>query len=207
MINNPHIGIAGNIGVGKTTFTEILSEKFNWKPLYESVVDNPYLDDFYKNMDRWSFNLQIYFLYNRFSNQVNLSDINVGFIQDRTIYEDKEIFAKNLKDLKCMSERDWQTYVKLFDSIVEFVRKPDLIIYLKASTDTLLSRIRKRNRNFEKNIDPEYIHSLNIYYNKWISKINDEKKLIISTDNFNVFKDFDRLEEIFNEIRLKLKKV
>ena len=109
--------------------------------------------------------------------------------------------------LKCMSERDWQTYVKLFDSIVEFVRKPDLIIYLKASTDTLLSRIRKRNRNFEKNIDPEYIHSLNIYYNKWISKINDEKKLIINTDNFNVFKDFDRLEEIFNEIRLKLKKV
>ena len=138
---------------------------------------------------------------------MNLSEIGVGFIQDRTIYEDKEIFAKNLKDLNHMSERDWETYSNLFDSMINFIRKPDLIIYLKASTDTLLSRINKRNRNFEKNIDPEYIHSLNIYYNKWISNLNEDKKLIINTDNFNVFEDFDELEEIYNKIRLKLNKI
>ena len=205
MIKNPHIGVAGNIGAGKTTITKKLAEKFSWKPVYESVVDNPYLSDFYKNMNRWSFNLQIYFLYHRFSSQVKLKDIVGGFIQDRTIYEDKEIFAKNLNDLKFMSNRDWQTYKSLFDNMTMFISKPDLIIYLKTSTDTLLSRIKNRDREFEKNIDPEYIHSLNVYYDRWINKLDKKNTLIINTNKFNIFKDFDRLQEIFKEVENKLK--
>jgi len=203
-MNNPHIGIAGNIGAGKTTLTEKLTNKFNWKPVYESVVDNPYLKDFYNDMSKWSFNLQIYFLNNRFQNQIKLSKINEGFVQDRTIYEDKEIFAKNLRDLRLMSERDWKTYINLFDNMVQFIRKPDLIIYLKATTDTLLSRIQNRDRNFEKNMDPEYIHSLNIYYDKWIASLNNDSTLIIKTDNFNIFKDSDRLNDIFKTIEKKV---
>jgi len=205
LIKNPHIGVAGNIGAGKTTITKKLAEKFSWKPVYESVVDNPYLSDFYKNMNRWSFNLQIYFLYHRFSSQVKLKDIVGGFIQDRTIYEDKEIFAKNLNDLKFMSNIDWQTYKSLFDNMTMFISKPDLIIYLKTSTDTLLSRIKNRDREFEKNIDPEYIHSLNVYYDRWINKLDKKNTLIINTNKFNIFKDFDRLQEIFKEVENKLK--
>ena len=205
MIKNPHIGVAGNIGAGKTTITKKLAERFSWRPVYESVVDNPYLSDFYKNMNRWSFNLQIYFLYHRFSSQVKLKDIVGGFIQDRTIYEDKEIFAKNLNDLRFMSDRDWETYKSLFNNMTMFINKPDLIIYLKASTDTLLSRIKNRDRDFEKNIDPEYIHSLNVYYDRWINKLDEKNTLIINTNEFNIFKDLDRLEEIFKEAENKLK--
>ena len=203
-MNNPHIGIAGNIGVGKTTLTKKITEKFSLEPVYESVVDNPYLGDFYEDMEKWSFNLQIYFLHHRFENQVKLSNLKKGFVQDRTIYEDKEIFAKNLKDLNFMSDRDWDTYSNLFDNMVQFIKEPDLIIYLKASTDTLLSRIKGRQRDFEKNIDPEYIHSLNIYYDKWISSLDDDKTLIIKTDNFNIFKDIDKLNEIFNLVKNKI---
>ena len=203
-MDKPHIGIAGNIGAGKTTLTKKITNRFNWQPIYESVVDNPYLVDFYDDMSKWSFNLQIYFLNNRFQNQIKLSKINSGFVQDRTIYEDKEIFAKNLRDLKLMSDRDWETYKNLFDNMVQFIRKPDLIIYLKTSTDTLLSRIQNRDRNFEKNIDPEYIHSLNIYYDKWIAGLENDKTLIIKTDNFNIFKDIDKLNDIFNVIEKKV---
>ncbi len=207
MIKNPHIGIAGNIGVGKTTMTEKLASIFDWKTIYESVVDNPYLADFYDDMDRWSFNLQVYFLYHRFTSQVKLTNIENGFIQDRTIYEDKEIFARNLKDLSLMSKRDWETYSHLFDNLVSFLRSPDLIIYLKASTDTLLSRITKRNRDFEKKMDPEYLHSLNIYYDKWISKLNRSNTLIIETDNFNIFEDQEEFLEITKKIESKLIKL
>ena len=201
---NPHIGIAGNIGAGKTTLTEKLTSKFDWEPIYESVVDNPYLEDFYEDMSKWSFNLQIYFLNHRFQNQVTLSTMNKGFVQDRTIYEDKEIFAKNLRDLNFLSDRDWKTYENLFDNMTDFIREPDLIIYLKASTDTLLSRIQGRNRDFEKNIDPEYIHSLNIYYDKWIASLDQRKTLIVKTDNFNIFKDKERLDQIFKLIKSRI---
>tara|TARA_B100001094_G_C18015431_1_gene712342 strand:- start:35 stop:655 length:621 start_codon:yes stop_codon:yes gene_type:complete len=201
---NPHIGIAGNIGAGKTTLTEKLTSKFDWEPIYESVVDNPYLEDFYEDMSKWSFNLQIYFLNHRFQNQVTLSSMNKGFVQDRTIYEDKEIFAKNLRDLNFLSDRDWKTYENLFDNMTDFIREPDLIIYLKASTDTLLSRIQGRSRDFEKNIDPEYIHSLNIYYDKWIASLDQRKTLVVKTDNFNIFKDKERLDEIFKLIKSRI---
>ena len=205
MVNNKYqIAIAGNIGVGKTTMTEKLAIKLKLSPIYESVDDNPYLADFYEDMNRWSFNLQVYFLYKRFSNQMELLSLNKGFIQDRSLYEDKEIFARNLKDLKFMSSRDWTTYKNLFNEITKFLKKPDLIVYLKASTDTLISRINNRKRDFEKEISSEYIHSLNIYYNEWISKLPEDKVLIVDTDNFNIFKDHDKFKMIQNNIIYKL---
>ena len=182
MTSNPFVGIAGNIGVGKTTFTKLLAEKYNWDEYYESVIDNPYLSDFYGNMKRWSFNLQIYFLQHRFASQVEISNNKKGVIQDRTIYEDVEIFARNLHDLGHMSERDWETYKNLFSNMVQFLKKPDIIIYLKASTDTLISRIKTRNRDFEKNINPEYLYQLNNAYNTWAK---NEKSLKILTINKN----------------------
>jgi len=199
-----HIGIAGNIGVGKTTLCKKLSEIFLFEPIYESVIENPFLSDFYHDMERWSFNLQIYFLWHRFSNQVKLKNYNKGFIQDRTIYEDKEIFARNLKDLNYLSKRDWETYQNLFNSMIQFINEPDLFIYLKANTDTLISRIKNRQRDFEKNISPEYIHSLNIYYERWISKLDKDKVLIIDTNNFNIFKDKNKLNEIIESIKKKI---
>ena len=201
MINNKFIGIAGNIGVGKTTMTNELASQLDLKPIFESVIDNPYLEDFYDNMSRWSFNLQIYFLYDRFYRQIELMKSNVNFIQDRTIYEDKEIFAFNLYKSGKMSERDWKTYSNLFSTMSEFIKAPDLIVYLKANTDTLISRIENRKREFEKDISPEYIHSLNIYYDKWINSLNQDKVLVIDTNNFNIFKDKDTLENIINDIK------
>tara|TARA_B100001029_G_C15048209_1_gene448684 strand:- start:498 stop:1115 length:618 start_codon:yes stop_codon:yes gene_type:complete len=204
LIKKKQIAIAGNIGVGKTTMTEKLADVFELSPIYESVDDNPYLVDFYDDMKRWSFNLQIFFLYKRFSNQIELLSSKNGFIQDRSLYEDKEIFARNLKDLKLMSSRDWDTYKNLFNEITKFLKKPDLIIYLKASTNTLISRINNRKRDFEKEISLEYIHSLNIYYNQWISKIPQNRVLIIDTNNFNIFKDHEKFLEIQKNIVDKL---
>ena len=200
MTSNPFVGIAGNIGVGKTTFTKLLAEKYNWDEYYESVIDNPYLSDFYGNMKRWSFNLQIYFLQHRFASQVEISNIEKGVIQDRTIYEDVEIFARNLHDLGHMSDRDWETYKNLFSNMVQFLKKPDIIIYLKASTDTLISRIKTRNRDFEKNINPEYLYQLNNAYNTWAKNEKSLKILTINTNNFNVFKDKEKLEDIYKLI-------
>ena len=200
MIKNPFIGIAGNIGVGKTTFSEIISKHFGWQAYYESVGDNPYLNDFYGDMERWSFNLQVYFLQYRFADQMEIESVDSGVIQDRTIYEDVEIFAKNLHKMNHMSNRDWQTYNSLFINMTQFLRKPDLIIYLRASTDTLISRIKNRNRDFEKNISPEYLHSLNILYDKWINKISDHNIYIIETDGFNIFKDGKKLDGIISDI-------
>jgi deoxyadenosine/deoxycytidine kinase len=203
--DNPFVGIAGNIGVGKTTFTSIVAEIQGWHPFYESVMDNPYLSDFYGDMKRWGFNLQIYFLHHRFRNHVKMSKQKEGVIQDRTIYEDVEIFAKNLHLLGNIDDRDWENYRNLFKVMISFLRKPDLIIYLKASTDTLLTRIKKRARDYEKAIDPEYLHTLNVAYDIWISNINDIPVLIIDTNNFNIFKDKDQLDSIINNINKKLK--
>ena len=201
---NPFIGIAGNIGVGKTTFTDIVSKYNGWHPFYESVMDNPYLSDFYGDMKRWSFNLQIYFLHHRFRNHVKMSNLSKGVMQDRTIYEDVEIFAKNLHALGKIDDRDWDNYRNLFNVMISFLRKPDLIIYLKASTDTLLTRIKKRARDYEKTIDPEYLHTLNVSYDKWIASIKDIKILTVDTDNFNIFKDKEELQSIIEEIDNKL---
>ncbi len=202
--SNPFIGIAGNIGVGKTTFTDIVAEHNGWHPFYESVMDNPYLSDFYGDMKRWSFNLQIYFLHHRFRNHVKMSTLSQGVIQDRTIYEDVEIFAKNLHTMGNMDDRDWENYQNLFKVMISFLRKPDLIIYLKASTDTLLTRIKNRNRSYEKTIDPEYLHTLNVSYDKWIASIEDIPVLTVDTNNFNIFKDPDKLRSIIKDINNKL---
>ena len=204
---SPFIGIAGNIGVGKTTFTEIVAEKFGWQAYYESVIDNPYLSDFYGNMKRWSFNLQIFFLHHRFATHIEMTNSKAGAIQDRTIYEDVEIFARNLFDMELKSKRDWQTYQDLFKNMTSFLKKPDLIIYLKASTDTLMSRINSRDRDFERNINPEYLHSLNISYEKWISNLKDIPVYIIESDNFNIFKEPEKLDLYCNEIQQNLDKL
>ena len=207
MNNKPFIGIAGNIGVGKTTFTKLLSEKMNLIPYYESVDDNPYLSDFYGDMERWSFNLQIYFLQHRFRHHIELMNSEVGVIQDRTIYEDVSIFAYNLYQMKTMSKRDWETYKTLFDNMTQFLKKPDLIIYLKASTDTLINRIKNRNRGYEKDISEDYLHRLNIYYKKWFSQPGDFNVLEINTNNFNIFNDADKFDKMCNDIKNKLNKL
>ena len=199
-----NLGVAGNIGVGKTTLTEKLSQDLGFSAIYESVIDNPYLSDFYTNMSRWSFNLQIYFLYTRFEAQVKLLKSNDNFIQDRTIYEDKEIFAANLLELGHMSDRDFKTYCELFNAMLKFIKKPDLIIYLQANTDTLMSRIKNRKRDYESDISSEYIHSLNIYYDRWINKLPDENVLIIKTDDFDIFNDTDFYDNIVNNIKSRI---
>jgi len=199
--NHPFVGLAGNIGVGKTTFTEIVAEKLGWTPYFESVDDNPYLGDFYGDMSRWSFNLQVYFLHKRFKSHHDMSLSNGGVIQDRTIYEDVEIFARNLNEMGFMDQRDWKNYRNLFSIMTSYLHKPDLIVYLKASTDTLLSRIKSRSRDYEKSIDPEYLHTLNVSYNKWISNLIDIPVLLIETDGFNIFEDNNQLETILNDIQ------
>ena len=203
-MKKPFIGVAGNIGVGKTTFSEIISKKLNISVYYESVDDNPYLSDFYNDMKRWSFNLQIYFLQHRFKNHLDISKSESGVIQDRTIYEDVSIFAYNLYKMETMSKRDWETYKNLFDNMTQFLEKPDLIIYLRASTDTLINRIKSRNRNYEKDIDRVYLHRLNIYYKNWFSSIKEFNVLEIDTNNFNIFKDLDQLNKICDDIKNKL---
>ena len=192
----PFIGLAGNIGVGKTTFTKTMSERCGWKPFYESVSDNPYLNDFYKDMKRWSFNLQIYFLHKRFETHKVMNNLDHGAIQDRTIYEDAEIFAKHLHELGNISDRDYENYSGLFSVMVSYLKKPDLIVYLRASTDILLSRIEKRGRDYEGSISPEYLHSLNISYDQWINSEKDYPVLIVETDDFNIFDDLQQLQEI-----------
>jgi len=196
----PFIGIAGNIGVGKTTFTEAVAKRFDFDEIYESVIDNPYLEDFYNDMERWSFNLQVYFLYHRFSTIIKIPNTGNGVIQDRTIYEDVEIFSQNLKDIGAFQDRDWNTYKELFKNMTSFIKKPDLIIYLRANTDTLITRIEKRNREYEKKISAEYLLRLNLLYDRWIDSINDIKVMKIDTVNFNIFKDKDQLNQIFDDI-------
>jgi len=202
--NHPFVGLAGNIGVGKTTFTEIVAKKMDWIPYYESVADNPYLIDFYRDMSRWSFNLQVYFLHKRFKTHHEMSMSNGGVIQDRTIYEDVEIFARNLQEMNFMDKRDWENYRGLFSIMTSYLRQPDLIIYLKASTDTLLSRIKNRSRDYEKSIDPEYLHTLNVAYNKWIINIKNIPVLVIETDGFNIFDDKEKLTKILDEMQQRL---
>ena len=198
------IGLAGNIGVGKTTFTKLLSEKLNWTPFFESVSDNPYLSDFYTDMKRWSFNLQIFFLHKRFEMHQKMSASSTSVIQDRTIYEDLEIFAKNLYRLGNLSQRDWDNYCGLFKVMNFYLKRPDLIIYLKADTDTLLRRIKRRGRDYENSIDPEYIHTLNISYDRWIESISDQPVMIIETDYFNIYEDAEAFKKIQKDILKRL---
>ena len=201
MKKKPFIGIAGNIGVGKTTFTSFIAKEFNLVEIYESVTDNPYLSDFYSDMHRWSFNLQIYFLHHRFGSINNMvSNIDQGMVQDRTIYEDVEIFSKNLYKMGSMDKRDWETYSNLFENMVQFIRKPDLIVYLKADLNILIDRINNRDRDYENKIDPTYLIQLNKLYDNWIESIDWTKTITIDTNNFNIYKDQDKLKKILSDI-------
>lgn len=200
--SNYLVGIAGNIGVGKTTLTRNLADRLGWKAYFESVIDNPYLDTFYKDMRRWSFNLQIYFLAHRFRAQKLISDSGLPSIQDRTIYEDVEIFARSLYEQGYMSERDHQTYRDLFNDMVFFIPKPDLIVYLKASIKTLVARIKSRGRDFERTISPDYLEYLNLAYDRWIREAQEKFTILtVNADEVDFIKENDKFEELVIKIR------
>jgi len=188
-----HVAIAGNIGSGKTTLTSLLSKHFKWEPHYESVDDNPYLNSFYEDMRRWSFNLQIYFLNSRFRQIIKIRESGKNVIQDRTIYEDAYIFAPNLHEMHLMTSRDFENYKSLFELMSSFIQPPDLLIYLRATVPTLVNQIQKRGREYEESIRLDYLKMLNERYEQWIESYDIGKKLII-----NVYKmDFtDKPEDL-----------
>ncbi|MBE2255193.1 MAG: deoxynucleoside kinase [Ignavibacteria bacterium] len=199
------ISIAGNIGSGKSSLTELLAKDFNWIPYYESVSDNPYLEDFYSDMHRWSFNLQIYFLSHRFRIHKEIIERKESVIQDRSIYEDVEIFAENLFKLGRMSDRDYTNYKNLFAEMVSYLQPPDLLVYLRANTKTLKNQIKLRGRDFEKNIESSYLESLNCSYEKWMSEYKYGDSIIIDTDNLDFVNSIDDLNYIKSKIQSSLK--
>lgn len=177
-----HVAIAGNIGSGKTTLTRLLSKNYGWEPKYEDVDVNPYLSDFYNDMQRWSFNLQIYFLNKRFQGIVEIQKSSLNVVQDRTIYEDAMIFAANLHSMGLMTTRDFENYTSLFKLMLSLVRPPDLLIYLRSSIPNLVNQIQKRGREYESGIRLDYLKGLNERYEKWIEGYKDGKKLILNVD-------------------------
>jgi deoxyadenosine/deoxycytidine kinase len=195
-----HIAVAGNIGSGKTTLTGLLAKHYKWKPQYEDVDDNPYLNDFYEDMQRWSFNLQIYFLNSRFSQIVDIHRKGEDVIQDRTIYEDANIFAPNLHQMGLMSTRDFNNYLALFELMTSLINPPDLLIYLRATVPTLVRQIQKRGRDYEKNIRLDYLQRLNERYEAWIESYKAGKLLIIDVDNLNFPEKPEDLGFIINKI-------
>ena len=199
-----HIAIAGNIGAGKTTLTKLLAKHFKWTPQYEDVVDNPYLDDFYNEMERWSFNLQVYFLNSRFRQLLEIRNSKKSIIQDRTIYEDAFIFAPNLHAMGLLTNRDYNNYKSLFDLMESVVDAPDLMIYLRSSIPNLVSQIHKRGRDYETSISIDYLGRLNERYEAWIHGYDKGKLLIIDVDNINFVDNPEDLGEIINRIDAQL---
>lgn len=198
-----HIAIAGNIGSGKTTLTKMLAAHYGWTPKFESVDFNPYLADFYKDMERWSFNLQIYFLNKRFKDVVDIANSNEVIIQDRTIYEDARIFAPNLHDMGLMSSRDFENYSDLFELMMSLVGTPDLLIYLKSSIPNLISQIQKRGRDYEQSISIEYLTGLNEKYDNWIKDYKGNL-LVVDADNVKFGNRPEDFEQITNMIDAQL---
>lgn len=195
-----HIAIAGNIGAGKTTLTEMLSKHYRWIPQFEDVDHNPYLYDFYEDMPRWSFNLQIYFLNGRLNQLLDIQRGSETVIQDRTIYEDAYIFAPNLHEMGLMDQRDFQNYCTFFETLKSMVNPPDLLIYLKASVPTLVAQIQKRGREYEENIRLDYLKRLNEYYNKWIDLYKEGPLLVINIDENKFPENDEHLGEIIGKI-------
>ena len=199
-----HIAIVGNIGAGKTTLTEMLAKNYSWEPLYEAVDNNPYLEDFYSDMKRWSFNLQIYFLNSRFRQIVEIQKGSRNIIQDRTIYEDAFIFAENLHDMGLMTTRDYENYQNMFENITSFIRPPDLLIYLKASIPTLVNNIHHRGREYEVGIRLDYLSKLNEKYQKWINGYNLGKLLILDKDNLDFANNTDHMATVIEQIERQI---
>ncbi len=199
-----HIAIVGNIGAGKTTLTQLLANHLNWEPQFEAVDDNPYLEDFYGDMKRWAFNLQIYFLNSRFRHIMQLQQKDINIIQDRTIYEDAYIFAENLYDMGLMSARDFENYSNIFESIVSYIKAPDLLIYLRASVPTLVENIQTRGREYEANIRLDYLSKLNAKYEKWIKNYQNGKLLVLDKDKLDFANNRDDLGFVIQKIETEL---
>ncbi len=199
-----HIAVAGNIGAGKTTLTGLLAKHFKWEAHYEDVVDNPYLDDFYHQMERWSFNLQIYFLNTRFRQVMQFKESGKKIIQDRTIYEDSHIFAPNLHAMGLMSNRDFSNYTSLFELMEGFVGAPDLLIYLRSSIPNLVKQIHSRGRDYENSISIDYLSRLNERYEAWIHGYDKGKLLIVDVDKNNFVDNPEDLGDIINRITAEL---
>lgn len=199
-----HIAIAGNIGAGKTTLTELLAKHYGWEPRYEDVENNPYLNDFYQDMPRWSFNLQVYFLNKRLQQIIEIQNGDNVVIQDRTIYEDAHIFAPNLHEMGLMTTRDFENYISLFKNITKQINPPDLLIYLKSSLSTLVNQIEKRGREYEDNIRLDYLKQLNQYYENWIENYKVGKLLIISVDNLNFAENKEDFGKVVEKIDAEL---
>ena len=199
-----HIAVAGNIGAGKTTLTELLAKHYKWIPHFEDVEHNPYLNDFYEDMPRWSFQLQIYFLNSRLNQLVEIRNGTETVIQDRTIYEDAYIFAPNLHEMGLMSKRDFDNYAKFFQTLKTMVQPPDLLIYLQASVPTLVGQIQSRGREYEENIRLDYLKRLNEYYNRWIETYKEGPLLIINVDNNRFNQDEEDLGNIIGKIDAQL---
>ena len=195
-----HVAIAGNIGAGKTTLTKLLAKHFNWEAQYEDVLENPYLEDFYNKMERWSFNLQIYFLNSRFRQILDIRESGKAIIQDRTIYEDAHIFAPNLHAMGLMTNRDYENYKSLFDLMESVVKGPDLLIYLRSSIPNLVSQIHKRGREYENSISIEYLSRLNERYEAWVHGYNKGNLLIIDVDNINFVDNPEDLGNIITRV-------
>ena len=199
-----HVAIAGNIGAGKTTLCSQLAKQFGWQVHYESTDDNPYLVDFYTDMRRWSFNLQIYFLHTRYNQIMQILNGDVTVIQDRTIYEDANIFAPNLHDMGLMTGRDFNNYISLFNSMTAYIQPPDLLIYLKASIPTLVDHIQTRGREYEGSISIDYLKKLNERYENWISEYKLGRLLVISTDELDFVNKKEDLGTVIQSVRTQL---
>ena len=199
-----HVAIAGNIGSGKTTLTGLLAKHYKWQAHYEEVEDNPYLDDFYNQMERWSFNLQIYFLNSRFRQILEIRDKGKSVVQDRTIYEDAYIFAPNLHAMGLMTNRDHENYRSLFDLMESVTAAPDLLIYLRSSIPNLVGQIHKRGREYENSISIDYLSRLNERYEAWIHDYDKGKLIIIDVDTINFVDDPEQLGEVIHKIDAEL---
>ena len=200
-----HIAIAGNIGAGKTTLTKSLGKHYKYEVEFEDVVDNPYLDDFYNQMERWSFNLQIYFLNSRFRQLRDIISNGRNVIQDRTIYEDANIFAPNLHAMGLMTNRDYKNYRSLFDLMEETFKSPDLLIYLRSSIPNLVSQIHKRGREYENSISIEYLSRLNERYEAWIHSYEKGELLVVDIDDIDFVESKDDLQKIIDLVDQKIK--
>ena len=199
-----HIAISGNIGAGKTSLTKLLSKHYRWQAHFEEVLENPYLDDFYNQMERWSFNLQIYFLNSRFKQLLDIEKSNVNVIQDRTIYEDAFIFAPNLNAMGLMPQRDYENYLSLFDTMLNLVKPPDILVYLQSSIPNLVNKIHKRGREYEKTISIEYLSRLNERYEAWITNYDNGKLLKINVDDMDFVENKSDYESILSMIKKEL---